>query len=98
VIRKECEAVVPDAAGDYTIIIDPRAEKRFLRLPRFVQRQIAEKQERLRTDPRGKPAKKLKARDDWSLRSGDYRIIYEVDDAIRTVTILDFGDRKDVYR
>lgn len=34
----------------------------------------------------------------WSARRGDYRVIYEIDQASRTVTILAVDHRADVYR
>jgi mRNA interferase RelE/StbE len=34
----------------------------------------------------------------WSARRGPYRIIYNVDEAFRTVTVLAIGHRADVYR
>jgi len=34
----------------------------------------------------------------WSARRGVYRIIYEIDDQARTVTVLRIEHRADVYR
>lgn len=34
----------------------------------------------------------------WSARRGPYRVIYEIDDATRTVTVLAVAHRADVYR
>jgi len=34
----------------------------------------------------------------WSARRGPYRIIYSIDEAARTVTILAVGHRADIYR
>jgi mRNA interferase RelE/StbE len=34
----------------------------------------------------------------WSARRGPYRIIYGLDEASRTVTVLAIGHRADVYR
>jgi mRNA interferase RelE/StbE len=36
--------------------------------------------------------------DRFSVRRGTYRIIYRVDDATRTVTVVDVDHRRDVYR
>ena len=33
----------------------------------------------------------------YRLRHGDYRIIYEIDDAGKTVTIIKIGHRREVY-
>lgn len=34
----------------------------------------------------------------WRLRVGDYRVVYEIDDAARRVLILVISHRSDVYR
>ncbi len=36
--------------------------------------------------------------DRFSARRGTYRIIYRIDDEARTVTVVDIGHRRDVYR
>jgi mRNA-degrading endonuclease RelE of RelBE toxin-antitoxin system len=36
--------------------------------------------------------------DRFSARRGTYRIIYRVDDATRTVTVVDVDHRRDIYR
>ena len=52
----------------------------------------------LRDEPRPAGSSKLTGRDGYRLRVGDYRILYEIDDAAREVTVLDLGHRRDVYR
>ncbi|MGQ0738021.1 MAG: type II toxin-antitoxin system RelE family toxin [Bacteroidota bacterium] len=44
--------------------------------------------------------KKLKGEkeDLYRIRSGDYRIIYSIEDKIRIVDIRKIGHRKDIYR
>jgi mRNA interferase RelE/StbE len=49
-------------------------------------------------EPRPANCQKLKGRDAWRIRVGDYRVVYEIDDQARTVTILDVGHRREVYR
>jgi mRNA interferase RelE/StbE len=34
----------------------------------------------------------------WRVRVGDYRLIYEIDDSLKTVTVIKIGHRSDVYR
>lgn len=42
---------------------------------------------------------KLKgAKDFFRVRVGQYRIIYQLDDAILRILVLKVGDRKEVYR
>jgi mRNA interferase RelE/StbE len=53
----------------------------------------------LGTDPRPPGAKPLKGHRPWlRVRVGDYRIIYDVDDAARVVTVAVVGHRREVYR
>ncbi len=34
----------------------------------------------------------------WRIRSGKYRILYQIDDSAKVVTVVGVGHRKDVYR
>jgi len=43
-------------------------------------------------------AKKLSARDGYRIRVGDYRIIYEIQNNILVVLIIDIGHRREIYR
>lgn len=36
--------------------------------------------------------------DRYSARRGTYRVIYRIDDATQTVTVVDIGHRRDIYR
>lgn len=36
--------------------------------------------------------------DRFSARRGTYRIIYRIDDKVRTITVVDIGHRRDIYR
>ncbi|WP_368501900.1 type II toxin-antitoxin system RelE/ParE family toxin [Flavitalea sp. BT771] len=49
-------------------------------------------------DPRPSGCKKLKGRDAWRIRIGDYRgVIYEIHDGRLVVTIITVGPRREVY-
>jgi mRNA interferase RelE/StbE len=52
----------------------------------------------LAENPRPTRSKKLENRAELRIRVGDYRIVYLVDDILRTVTICAVGHRRDVYR
>jgi mRNA interferase RelE/StbE len=52
----------------------------------------------LQEEPRPRGCKKLKGREGWRLRCGQYRIVYEIDDLEKRLTILHIGHRRDVYR
>lgn len=50
-------------------------------------------------NPRPAGVKKLVgSRSDWRIRIGEYRIIYEIDDTAKTVTVMQVEHRRDAYR
>jgi mRNA interferase RelE/StbE len=50
-------------------------------------------------NPRPSGAKKLSgSQHDWRVRVGDYRILYEVDDEGRLITIWRIAHRREAYR
>ena len=51
-------------------------------------------------EPRPHGAKKLVGAggNDWRVRTGEYRIIYEIDDSAGTVTVMRVAHRREVYR
>jgi len=40
----------------------------------------------------------LTGREGWRIRAGDYRIIYEICEQDKSVTILHVGHRRNVYK
>jgi len=82
----------------YSLFILPRAQKELASLP-AQQLDVAEsKIESLRGNPRPAGCKKLADRRGWRIRFGDYRILYRIDDANKTVTITNVGNRREIYR
>ncbi len=82
----------------YDVNILPRAQKQLMKLPREVYERVREALQALADEPRPHGCLKLTGREGWRIRVGKYRVIYEIDDDNRTVTILDIGHRRDVYR
>jgi mRNA interferase RelE/StbE len=55
--------------------------------------------ELLAEQPRPPGAKKLVGGDgEWRVRTGDYRIIYEVHDDVLLVLVVAVGHRRDIYQ
>ena len=52
----------------------------------------------LADNPRPHGCIKLTDREAWRIRVGDYRVIYEIDDNQLLVTVVQVGNRRDVYR
>ena len=83
----------------YRIEISAAARKQLERLPEFVRRQIDGKILALADNPRPPGVVYLKGQLKGLLRirSGNYRILYRVEDDRLLVIIVQIGDRKDVY-
>lgn len=83
----------------YRLVWSARAQRAFRKLDRQYQRQLKPVVAALAEQPRPEGAKSLKGGHRGLLRvaSGNYRVIYTVDDSAGVVTIERVGDRKDVY-
>jgi mRNA interferase RelE/StbE len=81
----------------YQIAILPRAVKELGALPERDRVRLCANIEALAGNPRPHGAKKLIGRDGYRIRSGHYRVIFEINDRARLVTVLHVGHRKDVY-
>jgi mRNA interferase RelE/StbE len=51
----------------------------------------------LADNPRPVGCKKLKGRDGYRIRVGNYRVIYEIFDSELVVEVVTLGHRKDIY-
>ena len=75
------------------------AETDLRQLPKTLFERINERVLALREDPRPPGVRKLEgALEGWRIRVGDYRVIYQIDDAAQIVTIVRVRHRRDVYR
>lgn len=82
----------------YSLSILRRAQKEMAQLPATVYDRVRDAIRGLSIQPRPPGSRKLTGREGWRIRVGDYRIIYEIDDSLRQVTVLDIGNRRDIYR
>jgi mRNA interferase RelE/StbE len=82
----------------YKLSIRRKAQKQLEKLPANDYKKAKQTILGLANDPRPAGSKKLKGRDGWRVRQGNYRIIYEIEDGQLIVTVLEVGDRKDIYR
>jgi mRNA interferase RelE/StbE len=83
----------------YAIALKPQAQKFIEKQPRKIQRQLVTKIETLQKDPRPPQSKLLRSdKQICRLRSGDYRIIYQIKDDRLLVLVAKVGNRKDVYK
>jgi mRNA interferase RelE/StbE len=82
----------------YEVEIKKSAGKALDDIPKGEQDRILESIVALKGDPRPPGCKKLSGREGWRIRSQNYRIIYEIDDARKHILVLVIGHRRDVYR
>ena len=83
----------------YRIVTTQRAAKDLVSLPKAVVRRTDAKILSLAHTPRPAEAVKLKGADAlYRVRVGDYRIVYEVQDAVVVIVIVRVGHRREVYR
>lgn len=83
----------------YTVELTRSALRELPKLPRDVQTQLALVVEALASEPRPSGVKKLTDQQRlYRVRSGDYRVVYEVRDAVLVVVVVALGDRKEIYR
>ena len=84
--------------NSYRVALAASAEKELHSLPTRVIARIMPRVERLASAPRPPGCKKLKGGDkEWRIRAGDYRIVYVIDDAARTVDVTRIAHRREVY-
>lgn len=81
----------------YSLFIERAVFKQLKKVPDKDYRKIMDSIAALAEDPRPPGCKKLKGRPGYRIRQGNYRVIYEIDDNVLTVTVIEAGDRKDIY-
>ena len=83
----------------YTVTVDRRAAKQLEKLPVEVYVILESAIDGLALNPRPPGCKKLQGRgDQWRLRRGDYRIIYEIEDDVLRVLVVEVGHWGGVYQ
>lgn len=83
----------------YTVEFRPAVLKSLKRLPRRDLGRIKKKIEELAENLPDPNTTKMKGDNSFhKIRSGDYRIIYEIHDARLVILVIKIGHRKDVYK
>ena len=82
----------------YRVSIRRKAQKQLDAIQEQYRERIIAGVFALDEDPRPPGCRKLRGREEWRIRVGDYPAIYEIDDEAREVIILDIGHRRNIYR
>lgn len=74
------------------------AVRQLRKLDRSAQRRVQAAIELLAAEPRPNGARKLVGGDgEWRVRTGDYRIVYEIHDNVLLVLVIAVGHRREIY-
>lgn len=83
----------------YRIEFSATAVRQLRKLDGRARRRVQAAVELLAQEPRPAGAKKLVGGNgEWRVRTGDYRIVYEIDDGVLVVLVLAVGHRREIYR
>ena len=82
----------------YRVEVAPAAVRQLRKLDRPAQRRLQAAIELLAVEPRPSAAKKLVGGNgEWRVRTGDYRIVYEIYDNVLLVLVVAVGHRREIY-
>jgi mRNA interferase RelE/StbE len=84
--------------ASYSLEIKRSAAKEISDLRKADCQRIVAKIQLLASNPRPNGCEKLSGAEKFRIRQGDYRILYEIDDSTKLVTIVKVGNRRQVYR
>lgn len=83
----------------YRVFLERTAEKDLERLSSEIHDRVIAAIRSLGHNPRPADCRKLAgSKNDWRIRVGDYRVIYEIADSIRIVRVNRVRHRREVYR
>ena len=84
----------------YTVLLERQAEKELRSLLYKVLRRIDKRLFALADEPWPQGAIKLKGKEGegWSIKTGDYRILYTVDKSQKVIKVYRIKHRREVYR
>ena len=82
----------------YEILLEKGAERDFKKLPKNIQKRVLNQILKLKENPRPIGVRKITdSKNDWRIRIGDYRVVYEIDDKKKIIKIFRIRHRKEVY-
>jgi mRNA interferase RelE/StbE len=83
----------------YRVFLERAAERDLKQLSARLHSRVIASIQALARNPRPRGCRKLTGADnDWRIRVGDYRVIYEISDAVRVVRVNRVRHRREVYR
>jgi mRNA interferase RelE/StbE len=84
--------------SNYRVALVASAEKELRGLPGKVVSRLVRRLDNLALVPPPPGCRKLNGgNNEWRIRIGDYRIVYEIDDNAKTVAVTRIARRREVY-
>jgi mRNA interferase RelE/StbE len=84
--------------SSYRLVIKRKAEKEIRGLPRAIRQQVVARIQSLAHEPRPLGCEKLTSQQAYRIRSGNYRVIYTIQDDCLVVEVVRVAHRSDAYR
>lgn len=88
----------PGPGVSYGVELLPAAVRQLRKLHPEARRRIQAAIELLAETPRPPGARKLTGRVEWGVRTGDYRVLYRIDDGRLVIVVVQAGHRREIYR
>lgn len=83
----------------YEIYLEHKTERDLKQLPQVIFNRIITDIKSLANNPRPSTCRKIiGSKNDWRIRVGDYRVIYEVDDQAKVIKVMRIKHRREAYR
>lgn len=83
--------------ANYTAVLSKKAQKQLDKFSNHIANPILDAIADLEENPRPVGNKKLKDREGYRIRIGNYRVIYDIFDSELIVDVIALGHRKDIY-
>jgi mRNA interferase RelE/StbE len=82
----------------FRVVLSRSARKSLDAIPAAIADRIVQRLRSLELNPRPSDVKKLRGREGWRIRVGDYRVIYSIHDEELLILVVTLGHRREVYR
>jgi mRNA interferase RelE/StbE len=82
----------------HSIEFKPCVDRKIEELSRDAQARVVKAVRALADDPRPRGCRKLKGRNVWRIRVGDYRVVYEIHDNALIVLVVRVAHRREAYK
>jgi len=83
----------------YEVLLERNAERDLKKLPKDIFHRFVVSVKSLAQNPKPQGSRKIMgSKNDWRIRVGDYRVIYEIDEEVRAVKLMRIRHRREAYR